>query len=206
MRKGSSFVARCPAPRPDFLLARPALLGVISRRCLAAEAEALPPLTDNERQELEAKKDELKDQLKELAEKQALIKQDANQQQKRHTTDLENEKKYGMTKFALSILQVADNLERAAGAVKDEDAEQDPVLKKMQGQVKEMQQVVADALSDFGISKMEPMDEAFNPEQHEAMFAVPMPGKDPNVVFHVVEPGYVIHDRTLRAAKVGVTR
>jgi len=170
------------------------------------EAEALPPLTDNERQELEAKKFELKEQLKELAEKQALIKQDSNQQQKRHTIDLENEKKYGMTKFALSILQVGDNLERAADAVKDEDADQDPVLKKMQGQVKEMQQVVAGALNDFGIWKMEPMDEAFNPEQHEAMFAVPMPGKDPNLVFHVVEPGYVIHDRTLRAAKVGVTR
>jgi len=187
-------------------LYKPTLLGLASRRCLATDAEAQPPLSDNERQELEAKKEELKEQLKELTEKQALIKQDSNQQQKRHATDLENEKKYGMTKFALSILQVADNLERAADAVKDEDAKGDSVLKKMQGQVRQMQQVVTDSLDDFGISKMEPMDEAFNPEQHEAMFAVPMPGKDPNIVFHVVEPGYVIHDRTLRAAKVGVTR
>lgn len=63
-----------------------------------------------------------------------------------------------------------------------------------------------DAFHDFGVVKMKALDQSFNPEHHEAMFAMEMPGKESNTVFHVMEPGYLIHERTLRAAKVGVTK
>mmetsp|Transcript_37766 Transcript_37766/g.100485 ORF Transcript_37766/g.100485 Transcript_37766/m.100485 type:complete len:224 (-) Transcript_37766:331-1002(-) len=142
----------------------------------------------------------------ELDQKLALIKDDAWNAQKRHSIELENETKYGITKFALEILKVADNLERAVESVKPEEAETDAQLRKMLAGVKHLGKTVAKALEEFGIEKMDPMDKPFDPSMHEAMFAVNMPGKEADLVFHVMEPGYTIHDRCLKAAKVGVTR
>ncbi|CAE7616372.1 mge1, partial [Symbiodinium sp. CCMP2456] len=73
-------------------------------------------------------------------------------------------------------------------------------------QVKKIRHTVEEALAKFGITKMKALDADFDPAHHEAMFAMEMPGKEPNKIFHVMEPGYMIHDRTLRAAKVGVTK
>mmetsp|Transcript_116572 Transcript_116572/g.184458 ORF Transcript_116572/g.184458 Transcript_116572/m.184458 type:complete len:213 (-) Transcript_116572:214-852(-) len=157
-------------------------------------------------EELKQKLALAKEQIEELELKTRHCRDDVKQAQKRHGTDLENESKYAITKFAKEILKVADNLERAAGSVKPEELEQDQDLKKMHAGVTHMQKVLAEALEKFGVVEMKALDAPFNPDQHEAMFAMPMPGKDPNIVFHVMEPGYMIHERTLRAAKVGVTR
>merc|ERR1712039_403505 len=145
-------------------------------------------------------------QIEELIEKRVQCKKDAQQAAKRHTADLENESKYGVTKFARAFLQIPDNLERAAGSVKEEDLASDPELRKMRDGVVNMQKVVEDALKKFGVKEMKAEGAVFDPQQHEAMFAMEMPGKEPNTIFHVMEPGYLIHDRCLRAAKVGVVR
>mmetsp|Transcript_129516 Transcript_129516/g.238239 ORF Transcript_129516/g.238239 Transcript_129516/m.238239 type:complete len:212 (+) Transcript_129516:61-696(+) len=159
-----------------------------------------------EQEDLKGKIAQVKEQIDELIAKKDNCRQDVQQAQKRHYTELDNESKYAISKFAKEILKVADNLERAAESVKAEDLEQDANLKKMHAGVTRMQGIVKEALEEFGIKKMKALDEQFNPSQHEAMFAMPMPGKDPNIIFHVMEQGYKIHDRTLRAAKVGVTR
>mmetsp|Transcript_20100 Transcript_20100/g.30085 ORF Transcript_20100/g.30085 Transcript_20100/m.30085 type:complete len:212 (+) Transcript_20100:79-714(+) len=157
-------------------------------------------------EELEAKLKKVYEQVEEVIEKRVTIRKDSNQATKRHQTDLENETKYGITKFAKAYLQIPDNLERAAGSVKDEDIQADAELKKMHANVLRMQKIVNQAMSDLGIKKMETEGATFDPAMHEAMFAMPMPGKEPNTIFHVMEPGYMIHDRCLRAAKVGVVR
>merc|ERR1712187_702918 len=176
-----------------------AMVQPLSRFCGTAA-----PAADCE--ELRAKATELREQIQELEDKRLSVLSDSRQAQKRHSTDLENELKYGITKFAKEMLKIADNLERASGSVKQEDLDQDRELRRMHASVGRMKTIVSEALEDFGIRKMEPMDEPFNPEHHEAMFAVPMPGKEPNTVFHVMEDGYTIHDRTLRAARSGVVR
>lgn len=153
---------------------------------------------------MEEKLKEMHARIEELVEKRVDVKREAQQAAKRHQTDLENERKYGATKFAKLYLQIPDNLERAAGCVQGEDL--DPEVKKMHTGVLKMQKVVDQAMKDLGIGQMQVMGEVFDPMQHEAMFAVPMAGKEPNTIFHVMEPGYVIHDRTLRAAKVGVVK
>lgn len=156
--------------------------------------------------DLEERIRELREQLQELEEKTKSVKQDAQQQVRRHQTDLDNETKFGITKFAMAMLQVPDNLERAAGSVRSEDLSQDGELRRMRDRVLQMQKAVEQALKAFGIAKMECQDQAFDPQRHEAMFAMEVPGKEPNSIFHVLEPGYQIHERTLRAAKVGVVR
>lgn len=164
-------------------------------------AEATPEVSV---EELQKKVAELREQIEELEDKRKAMKADTMHAQKRHVGDLNNDTKYGITKFAKQMLQVADNLGRAADSVKKEDMDEDKELKKMHAAVTHMKGEISAALEKFGIVEMEPMDQPFNPEHHEAMFQMAMPGKDPNTIFHIMESGYMIHDRTLRAAKVGV--
>ena len=56
------------------------------------------------------------------------------------------------------------------------------------------------------IAKIEPVGEKLNPHHHEAMFEIEDQSKEPGTVLQVVEPGYVLHDRLLRPARVGVAK
>mmetsp|Transcript_89898 Transcript_89898/g.178670 ORF Transcript_89898/g.178670 Transcript_89898/m.178670 type:complete len:229 (+) Transcript_89898:58-744(+) len=156
--------------------------------------------------ELEAQVAELKQQLSDLEDKRLSIKSDATQQARRHPTDLENEHKYGITKFAKAMLQTHDNLARASASVNKEELAKDKELKQLHSKVVQMQELVEKAFDQFKVKRMDCQDQSFDPQLHEAMFAMPMPGKEPNTIFHILEEGYSIHDRTLRAAKVGVVR
>mmetsp|Transcript_102422 Transcript_102422/g.181896 ORF Transcript_102422/g.181896 Transcript_102422/m.181896 type:complete len:225 (-) Transcript_102422:70-744(-) len=157
-------------------------------------------------EELDTKIEEAKELLKELEDKLKASKADLQQATKRHQGDLDNETKYGYTKFALSLLHIPDNLERAIDSVKADDLDESEELRKEIETVKTIKGNVEEALAKFGVVKMKALDDTFDPAKHEAMFAMPMPGKEPNVIFHVMEPGYTIYDRTLRAAKVGITK
>mmetsp|Transcript_4318 Transcript_4318/g.8756 ORF Transcript_4318/g.8756 Transcript_4318/m.8756 type:complete len:214 (-) Transcript_4318:84-725(-) len=205
-RAGRGLLPRLPPKGPVQVAALglrswPAAASAPARRACGSQAAEGPEL-----EELKAKVAELKEQLKELTEKTKHTKEDGLHATKRHVEELDNESKYGITKFAKVMLQIPDNLERAAGCVKPEDLEGDQELQKLQKRVSQMTQMVHKALGDFGVSEMKCLDQTFDPEHHEAMFAMPMPGKEPDSIFHVMEPGYMIHDRTLRAAKVGVCK
>eukprot|EP00438_Fugacium_kawagutii_P026873 Skav221169 [mRNA] locus=scaffold85:432278:439753:+ [translate_table: standard] len=92
-------------------------------------------------------------------------------------------------------------------------------LKKEVDGVQKIRHTVEEAFAEFGVHKMKALDHPFNPEHHEAMFAMEMPGKASGIwepwtteggggaeVEYLGRPGYMIHDRTLRAAKVGVKK
>ncbi|CAE8638149.1 unnamed protein product [Polarella glacialis] len=166
-----------------------------------AAAEEAPDL-----EELKAKIAEAQDQLQMFEEKLKSSRADIAQATKRHQTDLENETKYGFTKFAQNLLHIPDNLERAIDSVKTDELDESEELRKEVEAVKKVRHTVEQALEKFGVVKMKALDDTFNPERHEAMFAMEMPGKEPNQIFHVMESGYMIHDRVLRAAKVGIAK
>eukprot|EP00418_Pyrodinium_bahamense_P063377 CAMPEP_0179089576 /NCGR_PEP_ID=MMETSP0796-20121207/40823_1 /TAXON_ID=73915 /ORGANISM="Pyrodinium bahamense, Strain pbaha01" /LENGTH=226 /DNA_ID=CAMNT_0020787135 /DNA_START=55 /DNA_END=735 /DNA_ORIENTATION=+ len=157
-------------------------------------------------EELEKQIEALKEQIVEVEEKHANVRLELQHQVKRHEKDLDSETEYGITKFAKALLQIPDNLERASSSLNQEDLEQDPELRRMRDNVAHAHGIVREAFEYFGIVKMECLDTPFNPEFHEAMFAMPMPDKQPNTIFHVMETGYLIRARTLRAAKVGIVR
>jgi molecular chaperone GrpE len=62
------------------------------------------------------------------------------------------------------------------------------------------------ALERHGIKRIEPLEEKFNPQFHEAMYEVPSEDVENGTIVQVVEVGYVIHDRLLRPAKVGIAK
>lgn len=209
-RVSRTLVLRYGAAQTPCTLARSLSPTFASRHWLRTSGESSGFCTDaaagSNLVELEAQVAELKKQMQDLEDKRLSIKSDATQLARRHPTDLENERKYGITKFAQAMLQTYDNLARASTSVNQEELGKDKELTQLHSKVVQMQQLVEKTFDQFNVKQMDCQDQSFDPMRHEAMFAMPMPGKDPNTIFHVLEQGYTIHDRTLRAAKVGVVR
>ncbi|KAL3503553.1 hypothetical protein ACH5RR_038002 [Cinchona calisaya] len=129
--------------------------------------------------------------------------------------EAENLKKFAVQDFAKSLLDVADNLSRASSAVKDKfskiDASQDtvgavPLLKTLLQGVEMTDKQLAEVFKKYGVQKYDPVDEEFDPHRHNAVFQVPDPSKPPGTVAVVLKSGYMLHDRIIRPAEVGVTR
>nr|XP_043607344.1 grpE protein homolog 2, mitochondrial-like isoform X2 [Erigeron canadensis] len=128
--------------------------------------------------------------------------------------EAENSKKYAIQIFAKSLLDVADNLGRASSVVKESydkiDTSEDgagavPLLKTLLEGVEMTEKQLAEVFKKFGVEKYDPTDEQFDPNRHNAVFQVPDATKPPDTVAVVLKAGYMLHDRILRPAEVGVT-
>lgn len=126
----------------------------------------------------------------------------------------ENSKKYAVQNFSKSLLDVADNLARASSVVKESfskiDTSKDsagavPLLKTLLEGVDMTEKQLAEVFKKFGVEKFDPLNEEFDPNRHCAVFQIPDPSKPPGTVASVVKVGYMLHDRVLRPAEVGVT-
>jgi molecular chaperone GrpE len=152
-------------------------------------------------------------QLKELDEKIAdinakivLADKDAEQATKRYFQQKEDALKYSYSKFAKDSLEVADNLKRIALSVTKEEAAQDTQLKEVIDAVHKVQHNLSVFYKKYGIIEEDPVGKPFDPNHHEAMFEVPLPHQPNGTVAHVIQSGYLIHERVLRPARVGVVR
>jgi len=114
---------------------------------------------------------------------------------------------YGVTNFARESLALADNLRRAIAAfpVKAKEELEPHVAALIEG-VELTERDFVSRLARFGVKKMEEGDNRFDPNKHEALFEIPDEGRPAGTVAQWIEPGYMIGERVLRPAKVGVTR
>lgn len=128
--------------------------------------------------------------------------------------EAENSKKFAVQSFAKSLLDVADNLGRAASVTKESfskiDASKDtigavPILKTLLEGVEMTDKQLEEVFRKFGIEKYDPINEQFDPNRHNAVFQVPDNSKPPGTVAVVLKSGYMLHDRIIRPAEVGVT-
>ncbi|MGK9235283.1 nucleotide exchange factor GrpE [Inquilinus limosus] len=148
---------------------------------------------------LEAENAKLKDQaLRALAETENI--------RRRSEREREDTAKYAISGFAKSLLDAADNLRRAIDAVPAEAVETDPALKTLVDGVAATERQLLAAFERHGVTRIEPVDEAFDPNFHQAMFELPGTGKPAGTVVQVVQAGYVLHGRLLRPALVGVAK
>ena len=142
---------------------------------------------------------ELKDKLlRSLAENENQIR--------RARRDREDAIKYATANFARDMLGVADNIRRAMEAVPDGLNQDDAAVKAFLDGIALTERELLTTLERHGITKISPMGEIFDHDRHEALFEVPTDDADPGTVMQVVEEGYIIHDRLLRAARVGVAK
>ncbi|CAL9051250.1 unnamed protein product [Musa banksii] len=128
--------------------------------------------------------------------------------------EAENSKKFAIQSFAKSLLDVADNLGRASSVVKESFSKIDeskdsvgavPLIKTLLEGVEMTDKQLVEVFRKFGVEKFDPLDEQFDPHRHLAAFQIPDSSKPPGTVAVVLKSGYLLYDRVIRPAEVGVT-
>lgn len=114
--------------------------------------------------------------------------------------------KYAAGPVVKDLLSVADNLARALESVEAEGLSDDGPLKSLVEGVQMTQRELAQAFERHAIREIEALGQKLDPHVHEAMFEVPDPNQPNGTVVQVVQPGYRLHDRLLRPARVGVAK
>ena len=141
----------------------------------------------------------------ELKEKLLRALADMENLRRRGQREREDATKYAMTNFARDLLAVADNLRRALDSVADEaPAEPADGLASLTEGIEMTERELMNLFERYDIRRVEPGGEKFDPNFHQAMFEVPNSGQAPGTVVQVMQPGYVIGERLLRPAMVGV--
>lgn len=125
---------------------------------------------------------------------------------RRSQKDREDALKYSAANFARDMLSVGDNLRRAIDSIPEEGDPDGAALVAFIEGVALTEKELLSSLERHGIRKIEPMGEKFDPQFHEALFEIPSADVETGTVMQVVETGYVIHDRLLRPAKVGIAK
>ena len=125
---------------------------------------------------------------------------------KRTEREVAAAKKYGPFSFVRDLLASIDNLEKAISLIPENKDEMDETLKNILIGVDMTGREVASVLERHGISKINPDGEKFDYNLHQAMFEVPTNEVEPGTVVQVVQLGYLLHDRLIRPAMVGVSK
>ena len=146
-----------------------------------------------------AERDDLKDQLL-----RALA--DTENMRRRSEREAVNVRKYGHTPFARDLVGAIDNLARAVESAPDNLETLDETTKSLITGIQLSWTELQSVIEKHGIKRVEPLGEKFDYNLHQAMFEVPTPDQPSGVVLEVVQHGYVLHDRLLRPAMVGVSK
>jgi molecular chaperone GrpE len=126
---------------------------------------------------------------------------------KRTAREVSDARTYGISGFARDVLDIADNLQRALDAVPAEArAAADPGLKALIEGVELTERSLHNALEKNGVRKFDPAGEKFDPNVHQAMYEIPDTSVPPGTIAQVVQAGYMIGERVLRPALVGVAK
>jgi molecular chaperone GrpE len=126
---------------------------------------------------------------------------------RRTAREIADTRAYGISAFARDILAVADNMDRALQALDVELREKaDAGTKALLDGVELTERELHKALEKHGVKKFEPVGEKFDPNLHQAMFEIPDPTLPAGTVAQVVQPGYMIGERMLRPALVGIAK
>ena len=122
---------------------------------------------------------------------------------KRCAAEVEKNNKYAISSFAKDLLVVADNLDRALNAAKDDSTDEAKAL--LEG-VELTKKELAHVFEKFGITKMESLDKPFDPNFHQVIQQVFDPSKPAGTIVAELQTGYLINGRILREAMVVVTK
>jgi len=126
---------------------------------------------------------------------------------KRTEREVVDARLYGVTSFARDVLTVADNMRRALEAVATElRSNAEPGVKALIDGVELTERELLKSLEKNGVRQFNPQGEKFDPNLHQAMFEVPDESVPAGSVVQVVQPGYMIGERVLRPALVGVSK
>ncbi|EDS30230.1 grpE [Culex quinquefasciatus] len=144
---------------------------------------------------------------KELDDKYKRALADGENLRRRLTKQIEDAKLFGIQGFCKDLLEVADILGHATEAVpKEEISDSNPHLKNLYEGLTMTKAQLNQVFKRHGLEQVNPLNEKFNPNLHEALFQQEVQNVEPNTVVVVSKIGYKLHERCIRPALVGVSK
>ena len=169
----------------------------------SASNKAKEELEDNSKiEDLESQLQEAQQSAKDNWDKLLRSQAEMENLKRRTTKDLENAHKFALDGFVKALLEVSDSLTMGIKTAKDEKATIETTTEGLELTMK----VFNSTLEKFGVESINPVDEKFDPELHEAVTMVPMPDKKSNTVLEVIQTGFTLNGRLVRPALVIVVQ
>ena len=153
----------------------------------------------------ETEEDILKEEIKTLKEEKIRVLAEMENLRKRFEREKIDSIKYGSVNFARDILSPGDNLERALSAINEEEEHPQSIKNLIEGLLM-VKKELSTALEKNGIEKIDTLNKKFDPNLHQAMMEIENSDLDEGVVVQEIQTGYMMHDRLLRPAMVGVSK
>ena len=130
---------------------------------------------------------------------------DTENVRRRYQRERDDAQKYAISDFARDLLSAVDNLRRALEAIPEAEVT-DPRTRSLLDGVAATERELLSAFERHGLKRIDPKGERFDHNFHQAIFEAERDGASEGTVIEVLQPGYVLHDRLLRPAMVGVAK
>ncbi|MFW6094143.1 MAG: nucleotide exchange factor GrpE [Pseudomonadota bacterium] len=166
-----------------------------------AEQSAARETAEGSEENLAARLDEALEQVEAFRDQALRAQADAENARRRAARDVENAHKFALEKFTADLLPVIDSMEKAVEAA-SEASGAESIAEGVELSLK----LFLSVLEKHGIERIDPAGEPFDPQVHEAMTMMPSSEAEPNSVVEVMQAGYLLNGRVVRAAKVVVAK
>jgi len=154
---------------------------------------------DKDESDIQPQEEELRDQLlRALADNENI--------RRRAKKDVQEASQFAITNFARDLLSVADNMNRALTSIPSEALEENEALVAIVNGVEMTARELESTLEKYKIKKIDPLGERFDYNFHQAMFETKDSNKEDGTIVEVLQPGYILGERLLRPAMVGVAK
>ncbi len=180
--------------------------GLASAKPPAEPGPAEPPESEPAAEAAPDPKAELEAQIADLTDRFARSVAELENYRRRADREREDVAKYAISNFARDMLAIADSLGLALASISAEVRGEDKNLDNLAAGVELTERGLMAAFERHGIAKVDPMGESFDHDRHQAMFEIEDTDKPPGTIVEVMQAGYVLKDRLLRPAMVGVTK
>ena len=145
-------------------------------------------------------------QIKDLKDQLLRSLADGENLRKRTMKEIADAKKYSHISFVRDLVSSVDNLQRALEAVPDDKSQLSEPIKNLVIGLEIVEKEVLNTFEKHSLKQINPIGEKFDYNIHQAMFEVPTTDKDPGFVVEVSQRGYLLHDRLVRPAMVGISK
>lgn len=174
----------------------------VLRTAEGVEEETLEQAEEAVADDIDAMLQEARDEAAAHKDMALRLQADMENLRRRTRIDIENAHKFALEKFVDALIPAMDSMEMGLDAAQQEEANIESIREGLEMTFKQM----IDILQNFNVERVDPLNEAFDPQLHEAMTMVPSPEHDSNTVMQVIQKGYRLNERLVRPARVIVAQ